>query len=386
MNRTAKAAAPAAAVLVALLASGCTENKKESSGDKAVQVTSTQDECRLSTTTGQSGALTFNVKNEGSQVTEFYLLAEDGLRIIGEVENIGPGLSRELTVQAPAGKYTTACKPGMVGQGIRGTFTVEKSANEPTTSADDQKLIQTATANYAAYVREQTDQLVAGTEKFAEAYAAGRDDEARSLYASTRLHWERIEPVAESFGDLDPMLDAREADLEKGQEWTGWHRAEKDLWAPEGFTPQGPAERKKIADKLVADTKDLAERTKKVTFTADQLSNGAKALLDEVASGKVTGEEEAFSHTDLWDFQGNLDGAKVAYEELRPLVAKRNPELVQQLDSRFKATQAELDKHKSGQGWVSYDKLSKDEVKALSVSVDGLAEPLSKLTKEVFAK
>ena len=73
-----------------------------------------------------NGTLTFDVKNDGSQVTEFYLLGEDGLRIVGEVENIGPQLSRELVVNAPAGSYVTACKPGMKGDGIRADFTVSE--------------------------------------------------------------------------------------------------------------------------------------------------------------------------------------------------------------------------------------------------------------------
>jgi iron uptake system component EfeO len=384
MNRRLLAAAPLLAL--ALAATGCTDNTKTASGSDAITVTSTKDACTLSTTTAQSGPLTFTIKNDGDQVTEFYLYSEDGLRIVGEVENIGPGLSRDFTIQAAAGTYVTACKPGMVGDGIRGKLIVEKSANEPTANADDQKIIDTATANYAAYVRDQSDQLLAGTKKFAAAYAAGQDDDARALYASTRLHWERIEPVAESFGDLDPQLDAREADLEKGQTWTGWHRAEKDLWAPKGFTPQTTAQRKALADKLVTDTEELVKRTKSVTFTADTLANGAKSLLDEVAKSKVTGEEEAFSHTDLWDFQGNIEGAKIAYEELRPLLVKKNPDLAKQLDTRFADTQKELNKHKTADGWKSYTDLTQAEVRALSTSVNALAEPLSKLTAEVLKK
>ena len=110
-------------------------------------------------------------------------------------------------------------------------------------SADDQELIAQAQQNYGAYVQDQSDQLVVKTEQFVEAYKAGDDDQARASYADARVHWERIETVAESFGDLDPMMDAREADLEPGQAWTGWHRIEKDLWpqrAQEGgqhYTP-----------------------------------------------------------------------------------------------------------------------------------------------------
>ena len=66
----------------------------------------------------------FTVTNSGSKVNEFYVYAE-GDRIMGEVENIAPGLTRELLVELPEpGTYETACKPGMVGDGIRAPFTV----------------------------------------------------------------------------------------------------------------------------------------------------------------------------------------------------------------------------------------------------------------------
>ena len=45
--------------------------------------------------------------------------------IVGEVENIGPGLTRELSVTVASGAYVTACKPGMTGAGIRADFTVD---------------------------------------------------------------------------------------------------------------------------------------------------------------------------------------------------------------------------------------------------------------------
>ncbi|MDP9937338.1 iron uptake system component EfeO [Paenarthrobacter nicotinovorans] len=373
-----------AAAAVPLVLSACTDNAKTTAKtDGPIQVSSTANECKVSTTSASSGNLTFAVKNEGSEVTEFYLLAEDGLRIIGEVENIGPGISRNLVVTAPAGKYTTACKPGMQGDGIRASFEVKESGNKPSVDADLQKLVDTGTQQYAAYVKDQTEQLVTGTKAFAEAFAAGDAAKARELYAATRMHWERIEPVAESFGDLDPKLDAREADLEPGQEWTGWHRAEKDLFPPAGYTAMTAAERTAISTQLVADTEDLATRTRTVELTADKLGNGAKELLDEVATGKVTGEEEIWSHTDLWDFQANVDGARIAFESLKPALEQKDAELSKSLDEKFTALQAELKKHAKGDGFAYYNELSPEQVQALASLVDSLGEPLSKLTSAV---
>jgi iron uptake system component EfeO len=365
-----------------IVGAACTENDSKSEAG-SIKVSSTNDACKLSSTEAPSGNVVFEVTNDGSQVTEFYLLAEDGLRIVGEVENVGPGLSRNLVVQAEPGSYFTVCKPGMVGDGISSGFTVTDSGKD-VAAGDVAALLTTGTDQYRLYVRDQVSQLVAKTQQFADLYIAGSDDEARALYADARMHWERIEPVAESFGDLDPKLDLREADLEAGQVWTGWHAIEKDLWPPaDGYIVLTTEERTVLADQLVADTADLSTRVQELTYDATQLGNGAKELLDEVATGKVTGEEETWSHTDLWDFQANVDGARVAFENLQPALKKKNPELATTLTARFAALQTLLDQHKDGAGFVLYTDLSADDVKALADAVNALSEPLAELTSAV---
>jgi iron uptake system component EfeO len=384
---------PLAVLAAALMLAGCTDNAPAApspgaaAAARTVSVQASDTACTLSAATAPSGTLTFSVTNTGTQVNEFYLLAGDGLRVVAEVENIGPGLTRDLVLSAPAGDYVAACKPGMSGAGIRSPFRVTESGEPVGVAGDDAELVEAATEAYEAYVRDQVDQLLAGTRTFTEAYAAGRDDEARALYASTRVHWERIEPVAESFGDLDPRMDAREADLEEGQRWTGWHRIEKDLWPAraKGYRPLTPAQRATYADDLLANTKVLHERTRELTFTVDTIANGAKSLLDEVATGKVTGEEEYWSRTDLWDFQANVDGARVAWEGLRDLLARKNPDLDGQIAARFDELRTLLDRYRSGDGFVTYDTLTRAQVKELSDAVNALSEPLSKLAGAVLS-
>lgn len=383
MTSTPRALATVAAAALGLLAlSACTA--ATAPGDAgSVAVSSSDDACELSAAEAPSGAIVFSVANTGGQVTEFYLLGEDGLRVVAEVENIGPGLSRDLVVQAAPGQYFTACKPGMVGDGIRSAFTVTDSGADLAPQGPLAEQITAATTAYAAYVRDQTAQLVADTDEFVAAYLAGDDDLARSRYAATRMHWERIEPVAESFGDLDPKLDLREADLEEGQEWTGWHRLEKDLWPPSGYVALTEAQREDVAARLVADTGELDARVRDLTFSADQLGNGAKELLDEVATGKVTGEEEIWSHTDLWDFQANVDGARVMFESLRPVVEQRDQGLSDELSRRFDELQDLLDGYRDADGFVLYSDLTPAQVRQLAAAVDALGEPLSNLTATV---
>lgn len=109
-------------VALASVLTGCSSN--DTSADATVTVTSSDDACDISTTEAGAGSLAFEVTNSGSQETEFYLYGDDGVSIIGEVEDIGPGLTRTMVVEAEPGSYVTACKPGMVGDGIRGGFTV----------------------------------------------------------------------------------------------------------------------------------------------------------------------------------------------------------------------------------------------------------------------
>ena len=378
-----------ALLLATPLFAACTENVKSGSdsGDaRTIEVTSTDDGCKLSTTEAPSGTLKFDVGNDGSKVTEFYLLGEDGTRIVGEVENIGPGLSRQLVVSAPAGSYVTACKPGMKGDGIRTDFTVTKSDQEPTAGADTEAQVDQALEQYEEYVKEQSAELLAKTKQFVQLYKSGDDEAARALYPRARTHWERIETVAESFGDLDPKTDAREADLEPGQKWTGWHRIEKDLWPPaSGYAPLTPKQRAFYADDLLANTETLDGRIQELTYSVDQIANGSRGLMEEVANGKVTGEEEIWSHTDLWDFQANVDGAHEAFEYLEPILSQKDPELLETLDDRFAALQKLLDAQRRGDGFVSYDRLSQEEVKQLANAVNALAEPLSELTAAVLS-
>ena len=386
----------------ALALTGCTPNNQNvassasgaASSDGTINVTASDDACKLSATTAKAGTVTFKVKNEGTKVNEFYVLGSDGLRIVSEVENIGPNLSRDLTVELPEGSYKTACKPGMVGDGIRGDFTVTKNDNATPISADEQALRDTAVTQYTAYVKDQVESLKTKTEQFAELYTAGKDDEAKALYSSARLHYERIEPVAESFGggELDPALDAREADVEEGKEWTGWHKIEKDLWQPtaennggKAYTPLTKEQRAEVAKKLVEDTQKLYDEVHSPNFKLEafQISNGAKELLDEIFNTKISGEEETWSHTDLSDFQGNVDGARVAYEGVLPILKQKDPKLAQDIEKKFDTLQNLLNKYKKGDGYALYTELTKDQVRELSDAVEALSEPVSKMTEVV---
>jgi iron uptake system component EfeO len=181
--------------------------------------------------------------------------------------------------------------------------------------------------------------------------------------------------VAEKFEDLDGAIDVREADVKQGEQFSGFHRLEKDLWST-GLQPDSAA----VADKLLADVQELDRKVKDVDLTPVDLPNGAKELLDEVATKKVTGEEETFSHTDLWDFRANVDGSKAALDPLRATVQAKDPRLLTTVDERFAEAERLLDQYKAGDGYRVYTELGPDQVKQLSAAVDALEEPLSQIS------
>ncbi|MDO4700182.1 MAG: iron uptake system protein EfeO [Moraxella sp.] len=230
------------------------------------------------------------------------------------------------------------------------------------------------TAEYKTWVEGQIDQLLTESEKFVALLAAGKLDEAKALYPKARMYFERSEPVAEIFGDLDPRIDNREADLEQGEKWTGFHAIEKILWTQN--TTEGT---KELADQLIADIKELRAKIPTAEVTGELMISGSVDLLNEVSTTKITGEEEIFSKTDLYDFKANIEGAQKIFEILTPKLQAKDPALVKTLEERFKAVHDLLDSHKKGDEFKFYNELSADDTKALAEAVNKLGEPLAQM-------
>jgi iron uptake system component EfeO len=220
-------------------------------------------------------------------------------------------------------------------------------------------------------VNGQSELLVDRTAGFVAAVKGGDVEEAKKLYAPSRVPWERIEPVAEKFGTLDPEVDAREGDVPK-QQWTGFHRIEQALWVED--TAEGQAE---YATELMSDVERLEREVDDVKLQASDPVFGAVELLNEVSATKITGEEERYSHTDLYDIAANVEGAEVAFDFVKPVVREQDPELVGEIEARFEDVEREIEPYRRGDGWVSYEKVDGEERRELSQKIDALAEPLS---------
>ena len=241
------------------------------------------------------------------------------------------------------------------------------------TSSGSTKSDADITEAYRAYAIDQCNTLVTSTRAFAKALAAGNLEGARRLYPSTRMAYERIEPIAEELGTLDPDIDGRDGDVPAAQ-WRGFHRIERILW-----TGKEPETLQTYTKMLLDDVTLLRAKLDSVDITVSILALGAVDLLNEVATSKITGEEERYSHTDLYDFAANVQGARQIFVLLEPQVRAKDPGLAAITEASFEKVSQALDRYKKGSGYALYTSLTDADTRGLAQAVDALADPLSRV-------
>lgn len=273
--------------------------------------------------------------------------------------------------QKPADKSTEAAQPTQT----QDSHVLDHNEHEHHKTDDSMVDLSAETAEYKHWVAGQMEILLEQTQKFVALLDAGQLEEAKALYPHARMPFERSEPIAESFGDLDPRIDNREADLEAGEVWSGFHAIEKILWTKN--TTEGT---KELGQQLIADIKELKDKIPTAEVTGDLMVEGSVDLLNEISTTKITGEEEIFSKTDLYDFKANIEGAQKIFEILTPKLQAKNPDLVTELTEKFQVVNDLLATHQVGQhDYKPYNELSADETKALAEAVNKLGEPLAQM-------
>ena len=288
-----------------------------------VKVTVNDKQCEPMTLTVNSGKTQFIIQNHSQKALEWEILK--GVLVVEERENIAPGFSQKMTANLQPGEYEMTCGLLTNPKGkliVKGEATADAAKGAAVLSLGD------AITAYKAYVTKETAELATATKAFTDAVKAGDIEKAKSLYAPTRQHYERIEPIAEQ---------------------------------------------------LNSDVLELQKRISELAFPPSKVVGGAAGLIEEVAASKISGEEDRYSHTDLWDFQANVDGAQKIVNLLRPQLQKENGELLAKVDANFKKVDTILAKYRTKDGFETYDKLTDADRNALKGPITALAEDLSLL-------
>jgi iron uptake system component EfeO len=364
---------------VALAACGSDDSDasspSERRGTKAVAVKLVDSGCGKPTYAVKAGKVTFQADNATERDAEFEILAP-GPSIVAEKDPIPAGTSATLTVNLPAGEYELRCALG--SDTTTSTLSVSGQGGVAKLKVD-QAALNDAVAQYRNYIVDQTDLLQERTKAFAAAVESGDVEQAKSLYANARVPWESIEPVAELFPESDGAIDSRVDDHDgpDDPQWTGWHRIEKALWADSSTAGMAP-----FAQKLVTDTDDLVTKVKALAIQPSVMTNGAGALIEEAATGKITGEEERYSHTDLVTFQSNIDGAKKIVALVTPVLtsAPGGPALIKSIDEQFAKVDAIMAKYEQGDTFVSYEQVNETDRNQLKAALADLSEQLSQIS------
>lgn len=335
----------------------------------AIPVTVSDTGCTPNTLTAATGPLTFEVTNASTRVLEWEIL--EGVMIVAEREKILPGFKQTLNVTLKAGDYAMTC--GLLSN-PKGVISV--TGAQAAGPLDPMALVGPV-AEYKVWIKAEVDALVTGTTAFTDSIKAGDVEKAKALYAPTRFNYERIEPVAELFSDLDGSMDARADDWElreKDPGFSGFHKLEYDLFVTGNLKGSGP-----VADKLLADAKDLQGRIMGLTVPPATMVGGAAALIEEVAGSKISGEEDRYSHTDLSDFAANIEGAQKILDLLTPLIIPRDPDLLARTNANLAEVTAVLNTYRAGDSSKPYTDLTEADRKALAARITALAEDLAQV-------
>ncbi len=217
---------------------------------------------------------------------------------------------------------------------------------------------------------------------------------AKAEYPLARPYYERIESDVDGFvlpgfkatdnaGNLDYLIDMRASALDPAVGWHGFHAIERDLYQNGQITDQTKA----YAAELQKNVNTLDQVVRTLKYKPEDLANGAADLLEEVQTTKITGEEEDFSHIDIVDFAGNVEGAQQAFAFLEPGLKKIDPTLTAQVNTQFGKVNAMLDTYRDPSqpgGYKLYTAaLKASDGATLSHTVQALQEPLSQIAEKV---
>lgn len=365
---------PIAIALVLALA-GCGSSGGSSS---SLKFTLTSDGCVPNQATVPAGPVTITVTNGGSAVATELELQNSQDIILGERENVLPGLSGSFSLDLQPGNYLLNCPDNKLN---KGHLTVTGKPYQAASASG--AVLKTAVLQYRTYVEGQVSQLLNGTRQFAAAIEQGRMAEAKELFGPVRIHYEAIEPVASSFAGLDAEIDARidsptvDGHLSK---WSGFHKIEYQMWAKHTLAGTVPE-----ADRLLSDIGTLSEKVPTLPLEGTQLINGAVELLNEIANVKITGEEDRYSHTDLSDFEGNLTGARRAFQDVRPALEQHGSHSASYaaIERELQTVQKELDAYRRDTplGFALYSSLTQADKQKIAAQIDNAAQALTSVAQ-----
>ncbi|UKS28985.1 EfeM/EfeO family lipoprotein [Paenibacillus sp. HWE-109] len=239
------------------------------------------------------------------------------------------------------------------------------------------KELQEAAKEYNKYVQDQGKQLVTLLEQLDAAVKSGDLKKAQEAYGQSRMPYERIEPIIETFSELDGVMDARVDDFknEKDPAFTGYHRIEYLL-----FVKKNVKDAETYSARLLEDGKKMQQAIASTTIEPADFIAGVGELMEEAQSSKITGEEERWSGATVPVIRANVEGAKAIYDLVKGELKKKDAALDEKISKSLNTVIETMNTLSPvGTTWNDFSKIEQSKQVDLKNKLEALAEPLVKM-------
>ncbi|HEF4763233.1 TPA: iron uptake system protein EfeO [Pseudomonas putida] len=352
-------------------ASKMAATKRQANHDEVV-VTIHPHSCEPNALTVPAGNASFRIVNRSDRAVEWEIL--DGVLVVEERENIAPGLSQVINAHLAPGDYAITC--GLLSN-PRGTLHVTPTAASDAAAKARPSMVAFVgpLSEFRVYLSRQGTALIKAVSALDQAIEAGDLSQAQALYVPARAAYQRLAPAAQRLAELDNGINARADYFEKREQdpaFSGFHRLEYALFQQRNLNGLAP-----VAQRLLADVTTLKQQLLAQSLPPEQLVSIVVRSLNTLADVRASsGEEERYSHSDLYGFAGNLDAARKVVELLRPLLAKSATDLLPKIDSAVAAFAAEINSFRVKDGFASYDSVSAEQRQQIANKAKALAAEL----------
>jgi high-affinity iron transporter len=337
----------------------------------------TDGSCAAGWSAPPAGQAKFAVTNFSGHAVDIELIVADASAVVGEIEVLGPGSTRELAVTVPSQHYRWVCaydglptRTSPVGA-VHGSGKV-RSVSVPTVRAKD---LAPAMADYRAYVATTLATLRRQVDAMTSDLARGDATRAKADWLTAHLTYHRIGAAYDAFGDDGRAVDGLAQGLTHGvadPDFRGFHKIEHELWAgvdPRTIVPAAAALSQAVG----------VLRTKLPTFTFDPkvVPLRAQEILEDAARFQLTGQDDYGSGTSIATALADTEGTATLLRMLAPLLERQSAGLVDRATSQLDELHAALAGLQVEGTWTAVDRLTRDQRHLVNATTGQALETLS---------
>lgn len=332
-------------------------------------------ECGKGFTAPKPGRQTFQMQNTGDKTSEVYLVDPGTNAVYGEIEGLAPGTTRDLVATIAGGSYAWRCVPtggkAVTSAAVRVSGGGGAKAVVPVAEQD----LAAPLRAYKQYVDHGLATLTDQTQKLSDDLAGDDLDAARADWLSAHRTYSSLGAAYGTFEDFDKKINGRADGLPDGvhdKDFTGFHRIEYGLWhGASAAELSGPAQQ------LHDDVVGLRKAFPTQAFDPGDLPLRTHEILENTLQFELTGDTDEGSGSNLATADANLAGTQELLNVLRPLIAKREPQLLASIESDIARMQKLLDDAHHDGTWTPVEKLDATSRQRLNGVTGQLLEHLA---------